>query len=266
VELDPGRAGAIPYLAGGTGRPLLYLAGLLPQAGVETPLARRTARASVAPFASSRRVFFVNRRPGLPRGTTMATLAAEHAEAIRALGQGPVDVLGISTGGSIAQQVAAEHPDVVDRLVLVSTGCRLGDRAKQLQRQIGADVRAGKPQRALAAAALAFVTPGAARFATAVGPFFSRALGRVGDLSDLATTIEAEDTFDLAACRGSITAKTLIVVGGRDRFYDGALVAETAGLIPNSTLRVFRRRGHITVTFDRRYAPTIEAFLAARPS
>ena len=40
----------------------------------------------------------------------MADLAEEHADAIRSLGAGPVDVAGISTGGSIAQQFAAYYP------------------------------------------------------------------------------------------------------------------------------------------------------------
>ena len=37
-----------------------------------------------------------------------------------------VDVVGTSTGGSIAQQLAADHPETVRRLALLSTACRLG--------------------------------------------------------------------------------------------------------------------------------------------
>ena len=73
----------------------------------------------------------------------MAALAAEHAQALREAFDEPVDLLGASTGGSIAQQLAAEHRDVVRRLAPVSTGCRLGPNAKLLQRQIAARVRAG---------------------------------------------------------------------------------------------------------------------------
>jgi pimeloyl-ACP methyl ester carboxylesterase len=261
MDLQRGTAGRLPFLAAGSGRPLVYLAGLLPQAGVDTKLAKRTARASIAPFAHGRRVFFVNRRTDLSEGTTMATLAAEHADAIRALGDGPVDVLGVSTGGSIPQQLAADHPDVVDRLVLVSTGCRLGDRARSLQRHLAADVRGGKPQRALALVALSIVVPNGERMSAAVALLFMPFAGRVGNLSDLATTIEAEDDFDLAHC-GTIAALTLIVAGDRDRFCDRTLLEETARLIPRSTLRVFPRRGHVTVTAGWRFAATVEGFLA----
>jgi pimeloyl-ACP methyl ester carboxylesterase len=73
-------------------------------------------------------VFYLNRRPGLPSGLTMPMVAGEHAEALQAAFGGPVDVLGVSTGGSIAQQVAADHPQVVRRLVLISTGCLLSRR------------------------------------------------------------------------------------------------------------------------------------------
>ena len=66
------------------------------------------------------------------------------------------------------------------------------------------------------------------------------------DLDDLATTIEAEDTFDLAACARPITARTLIVAGAEDRFYSRELLEETARLIPGAELLVLDGRGHIT--------------------
>jgi pimeloyl-ACP methyl ester carboxylesterase len=115
--------GRLPFLAVGTGAPMLYIGGLAFQAGVDAPGSERTNASLLAPFATRRRVLFVNRRRGLPRGMSMAELASEHADAIRSLDAGPVDVAGLSTGGSIAQQLAADHPDVVDRLVLLCSAC-----------------------------------------------------------------------------------------------------------------------------------------------
>jgi pimeloyl-ACP methyl ester carboxylesterase len=71
---------------------------------------------------------------------------------------------------------------------------------------------------------------------------------RYGKRRAMATTIEAEDAFDLATCRSPIRAPTLILAGGADRVYSPELFAEIARLIPGSRLRVFARRGHITVT------------------
>ena len=59
-----------------------------------------------------------------------------------------------------------------------------------------------------------------------------RLLAGGDDLSDMATTIDAEDAFDLALCPQPIRAPTLILVGADDRFYTRELFAETAALIP----------------------------------
>jgi pimeloyl-ACP methyl ester carboxylesterase len=264
VEIERVELGPLPSLVLGSGPPLLYLAGLSPSAGVETAGIRRTARLSASPFARKRRVYFLNRRTGLAPGTTMSDLAAEHADAIRALAAGPVDVLGVSTGGSIAQQLAAEHPDVVANLVLVSTGCRLSPEAQLLQRRVAERIRSDDVAGAMAVLTSGLVRPWRGRtLARAVaGLAAPLVLRRAGDLADLAATIEAEDSFDLARCRGTIRAPTLIVAGGRDRFYGPQLVAETEQLIPGSRAHVFPRRGHITVTAHPRFAQTILAFLA----
>ena len=138
MEVERGTHGPLPYAALGTGPPLAIFSGLAPDTGFE---GEGMLRASAGPFLPlGRRLVVFNRRPGLPRGMTMAEIAAEHAAALRD-GLGRVDVVGISTGGSIAQQVAADHPDVVDRLVLASTACRLGPLGRTLQRRVGARIR-----------------------------------------------------------------------------------------------------------------------------
>src|SRR3954471_19312153 len=136
--------GRLPYFAIGAGEPLVFLAGLSADTGFESGMERKMSASMVKPWAGGRRVVFFNRRSGLPRGMAMGEMAAEVADAIReGLGDGPVDVAGISTGGSIAQQLAADHPDVVRRLVLASTACRLGPDGRELQRRVAARLRKG---------------------------------------------------------------------------------------------------------------------------
>jgi len=262
VELQRLQLGPLPVLAtSNSGPPVLYLGGLLPVAGVDAAVARRSAEFSARPLAGMRRVIYTNRRSGLPTGMTIAELAAEHAEAIDALDSGPVDVVGVSTGGSIAQQLAADNPERVRRLVLIGTGCRLAPKTRHLQAKVAEHVRAGNGQRALASAALGVFVSGGEPLSRVFAPLMAPFAHRVGDLSDLATTIEAEDGFDLASCDRAIAATTLIAAGTRDRFYPRELLEETQQLIPGSVLRRFPRHGHLRVMSDPRLNATMRGFL-----
>ncbi|MFL6157050.1 MAG: alpha/beta fold hydrolase [Marmoricola sp.] len=264
MKLERGTAAGLPWAATGTGRPVVVLSGVSPQTGVDSSAFVRTVLAPVRGMADRRRLYAFNRRRGLPHGLTMSRLAAEHAEAVRELFDEPVDVVGASTGGSIAQQLAAEHPDVVRRLVLISTGCRLGERARSEQAEMAQLLRADDVRGAGGLLATDVVPTWAAPVGRGLGRLVAPwILGGRKARADLATTLEAEDEFDLATCSGSVQAPTLIVGGARDRFYGADLLAETAALIEGSTLVVIPRRGHLTVMSDRRARARVAAFLDA---
>ena len=116
----------MPYAAVGGGPPLVVFAGLMPVTGVGGDALVNSALHPLLPLARSRRLVLFNRRAGLPRGMTMGELAGEHAEALRDAFAAPVDLVGTSTGGSIAAQLTADHGELVGRLALISAACRLG--------------------------------------------------------------------------------------------------------------------------------------------
>ncbi len=245
---------------------MVVLAGLMPQAGVGSGVLRRTHETSATLWARERQVFYLNRRPGMARGITMSEVAAEHADVLRGEFEGPVDVLGVSTGGSIAQQLAAEHPDVVRRLVLVSTGCRLGPGARDVQRRVSARVRSGGYRQAVALFAADLVPPGPLELLGALGGWLLGPLMLpIDGLNDMATMIEAEDEFDLAKLP-AVGAPTLLIGGGRDRFYDTELFAETAALIPDCHVEIHPRAGHVSVVSHPKALAQTFAFLAAERS
>jgi pimeloyl-ACP methyl ester carboxylesterase len=247
VDVREGRVGQYPCLVAGSGRPLVVLAGLAPQSGVAPGPMRGNHEHTAKLFARGREVFYLNRRPGMPRGITMAEIAAEHAQGMRETFDGPVDLLGMSTGGSIAQQIAASHPDVVRRLVLVSTGCRLGPAAKTLQRRVAARVRTGALHRACAVFGADLVPAGPlALLAGAAGSLLGPRMLPTEGFLDMATMIEAEDEFDLSELP-AISAPTLLLGGARDRYYGPDLYAETAALIPDCQVEIHPRLGHVSV-------------------
>jgi pimeloyl-ACP methyl ester carboxylesterase len=73
-------------------------------------------------------------------------MADDVAALIGHLGLGNVDLMGYSLGGGVALRAAIQHPDLVDKLVLVSTPCkRNGWYPEVLQgMQQGADPKAAK--------------------------------------------------------------------------------------------------------------------------
>jgi pimeloyl-ACP methyl ester carboxylesterase len=56
----------------------------------------------------------------------MHSLARQAAHVLDALGQPDADVLGVSFGGAVAQELTLANPHRVRRLVLASTMCGLG--------------------------------------------------------------------------------------------------------------------------------------------
>ncbi|MGH3415695.1 MAG: alpha/beta fold hydrolase [Actinocrinis sp.] len=62
------------------------------------------------------------RTAGIERGFSFEAMADDVAALIGELDLGPVDLLGYSLGGDVSFQVAARHPGLVRRLVLVSVG------------------------------------------------------------------------------------------------------------------------------------------------
>jgi pimeloyl-ACP methyl ester carboxylesterase len=97
----------------------------------------------LAPLARAFTVYRVGRRIGLEPGTTMSELANDYAEALEDEFGGPVDVLGISTGGSIALQLAAQWPELVRRLVVAGSAYRLSEHGRRFERRIAELAAAG---------------------------------------------------------------------------------------------------------------------------
>jgi pimeloyl-ACP methyl ester carboxylesterase len=192
----------------------------------------------------------------------MSDLATEYADAIRALCDPPVDVMGASTGGSIVQQLAADHPAIVRRLVLLSTACRLGTLGRDVSSRAAALLRSGRTRSALGLVGMSLAPRGFRTLAraaawAAAGRLIADSVGA----ADLASTLEAEEHFDLARCLQPIQATTLIIAGERDRFYSPELFTETAALIPRSHLHVIPRHGHLTAAASHRAQATIAGFL-----
>ena len=72
-------------------------------------------------FSKDYTVYLFDRRPNIEDGITVRDMAADIAEAMDTLDIKNADVLGVSQGGMIAQYLAIDRPELVNRLVLAFT-------------------------------------------------------------------------------------------------------------------------------------------------
>jgi pimeloyl-ACP methyl ester carboxylesterase len=108
----------LAYQVFGQGDPLILLHGGFGSVEMFGP--------NVVALAAGRQVIGVDlqshgRTPVADRPMRFETMADDIAALIRHLGLGKTNVMGFSLGGGVALRAAIQHPDVVDRLVLVST-------------------------------------------------------------------------------------------------------------------------------------------------
>lgn len=255
--------GGLPYLTFGEGPPLIVFPGLGMTNANPSGIQRWGELRLLSPLARDFTVHRISRRVGLTSGTTMADLANDYAGALDGMFQRPVDVLGISTGGSLALQLAADRPELVGRLVVAGAACRLSEYGRTFQKRT-AELSASGDRRGLSMMQAPDVTQSrlgqriAGGLLWLAGPLFVR---RGWDPSDMISIIRAEDAFDFGDRLGGISAPTLVIGGGRDRFYPKELFRETAEGIPNARLIIYEDRGHGGALADRRFSRDVIAFL-----
>lgn len=206
-------------------------------------------------------VWVVSRPRDLPGEATTQSMADDYAALLDRIG--PAHVLGISMGGLIAQHLAADHPDLVRRLVLGVAGSRVGPEGRETLDRWAA--WGGKHRfRDVYLDAVVVTYTGYRRL---LYPPVVRAASR------LLPEPAAPDDFvvSCAACRDhdgtealpEIDARTLVIGGSHDHFFPEATLRETAAGIDDAALALLGGTGHAAYE-ERRgdWDATVTAFLA----
>jgi pimeloyl-ACP methyl ester carboxylesterase len=194
-------------------------------------------------------VYVMSRKPNLPIGYTAQDISSDYAEFIRKDIGTPVHIMGMSSGGSSAMHLAADHPDLVDKLILAMTGYRLNENGKQvaaiwrdlalagdwpeLYQRMGVDVAEGSTPE--------WITRLMMRL------FGKMLLGVPKSGSDFAIVLDSDINLDVVKKLPSIRQQTLVIGGEKDPFYGAENIRETARLIPNAELCLLKNGGHAVV-------------------
>lgn len=253
----------LPHVRVGSGpNTLIVLEGLGLENAAPTGTALRAVRWAWRPFTRRYTVYQVTRKPNLSQGTSTKDMASMQAAWMEARFDRPVDVMGLSTGGHVAQHLAASHQPLVRRLVLSDTACRLSDESRRLMERLPRLAASGR-----AADAQLEITRHMDM--GALGGLVLRLMGRrlfrePADPSDYIRTIEADLNHDACEQLSAIQAPTLVIGGTADFFYSEDLLRETAERVPSSSIRLFSGTGHgVGKTHRREFQRDVLEFLSA---
>ncbi|WP_211370109.1 alpha/beta fold hydrolase [Nonomuraea turkmeniaca] len=253
-------AHGLPYYTVGSGRPLVVLRWFTPDHANPTGWALRMERRTMDPLGRHFHVYAVNRAPGMAEGTTMADIAGRHADALAERFGEPVDVLGMSSGGSLALQLAADHPEVVRRLVVAGAAYTLTPLTREVQRSYTEAVAAGRRGAHHQAPLVGRTALTRALFRPLL--WLADPVMRPSNPLDMLRFAQAEDSFDVRDRLAGIRAPTLIVGGERDLAYPAGLFRETAELLPESQLIIYPGTSHIGTFGHPRFAADVAEFLS----
>ncbi len=164
------------------------------------------------------------------------------------LGVKKTHVLGTSLGGFVAQKLALDRPDLVDRLVLVCTSYG-GNGPERMSPKAMLDM-IGWPSLNTEKAVrkgLEAATSDAYR-AEKPGEFEEITRWRLADSPSLSAYYEqmsAGARYDAADDVEHITSPTLVIHGAEDRYVPAANAAALSEAIPGAKLRVLENAGHL---------------------
>lgn len=231
------------YIRFGTGERILVMLpglgdGLRSVKGTALPMAMM-----YRVFAGDFTVYAFSRKNVLPGGYTTRDMARDQAEAMERLGIGKADIFGVSMGGMIAQHLAADYPEKVNKLILTVTSARPNPILTESIGEWVSCARRGDHT--------AFMDSNVRRIYSEA--YYRRNKWLVSIMGKL-TKPKSYDRFFVQAdaclthdayerlCR--IQAPTLVIGGEKDNALGGDASREIAAGIPGAELRMYGQWGH----------------------
>ncbi len=115
----------MPYCRFGNGEKILVV---LPGLSIQSVMYSAAALSEAfRQFTDEYTIYVFERRNELPQSYSVFDSANDAVEAFRTIGLDHFSLFGASYGGMIAMTIAAEHPEIVDKLILAATAARVSE-------------------------------------------------------------------------------------------------------------------------------------------
>jgi pimeloyl-ACP methyl ester carboxylesterase len=245
------------------GRPVLLLPGLTDGlAPITDPRSREQLADPPLDLLDRHLVHVVSHRfPAAPPLTTRI-LALDAANLLEQVADRPAVIVGHSMGAMVAQHLAADRPELVDRLVLSCTVGRADDGFRAVLARWEVLVRAGR-WRDFFADAIDRSYTGSDRLRRRVAQRVLEVEALGDELRDRHLALsEACASHDALDRLGVVDAPALILAGARDEVTAAHHAEELGGALPNATVEIWDGYGHgLPEQARERFARRVRAFL-----
>ena len=188
-------------------------------------------------------VWVCSRPNEIPEGCSIRDMAEDLARAMDSLGMGSACVMGVSQGGMIAQYLAAEHPDKVEKLVLAVMGPRANETVQSFVRHVMDLAEKGDHRQLMVDSAEQSYSEKRLKKLRLSYPVLGR-IGRPESYRRYFRNAEAILAFDARPVLGKINCPTLILGGEEDRVVGAEGSRELHAAIPGSELYLYPGLGH----------------------
>lgn len=211
-------------------------------------------------FAKGYKVYVFSQKKEIPDRYSTKKMAADIREAMKLLYIEKADVIGVSLGGMIAQHLAADYPEVIDKLVLVVTSAR---RNQYIQAAISGWIemaKRGDYRKLMLDSMKKMYTKDYLqknRWAVKLAGKFGKpkSYERFIIMGKACIYHDAYEKLD------KIRAETLIIGGELDRTVGAKASYELAEKIKNSTLKMYPQYGHALYDEAKDFNQTVAEFL-----
>lgn len=249
------------YIRFGTGEKVLIMLpglgdGLRSTKGTALPMALMYHM-----FTGGFTVYAFSRKTILPEGYTTRDMAKDVKEAMELLNIEKADIFGVSMGGMIAQHLAADYPEKVNKLILTVTCSRPNPILEESIEEWVSCAKSGDH----AALMDSNLRPIYSDDYYRKNKFLIPAIGRL-------TKPKSYDRFyvQAEACRvhdahhrlPEISAPTLVIGGEQDKSLGGDASREIAAAIPGAKLLMYPQWGHGLYEEAKDFNSVLLSFLA----
>ncbi len=233
----------IDYIVFGNGKKNLLMIpglgdGLKTAKGMALPFALMYRR-----LAKDYRVYVISRRNVMPQGFTTRDMAKDIAVVLQKLGVEQTSVIGVSQGGMIAQYLAIDFPDLIEKLILTVTLARQNGTVQKVISNWMDMAKCGDYKSLMIDTAEKSYSEKYLKKNRWVYPL----MGNVGKPKSferfliMAQACIEHDAFDELV---QITCPTLILGGKKDQIVTGEASIEISTRIPGSEIYMYEEFGH----------------------